>query len=347
MTAPMIPHSRPSISLAEIKAVSGVVKSGQLIGPDQSGTFAAMLGRGTPSGQSGALFPTGRAAVRSCLEALRLPPGSGVVVQTYVCDAVLWAIEAAGYRPVLCDIGDGWTCGPAQVASVLDPQCRALVLAPPFGFRQCATPFAQFELPIVHDLCQASPGLPASGIAGELGELVALSFHPTKYLCAAGGGAALDLTGRYVADLRNSEKYVQQFAPFGEMQAAIGIEQLRRLGEFRARRRSIANSYLSRAPTASIASLLACADVDPGDMLRLPFDTGGRDLRRLFESFAQRGITARHGVDQLAHRLLGLDDKTFTNAVRAFENTLSLPFYPALADRDVERVAGAIEEVLA
>src|SRR5262249_35213628 len=154
-----------------------------------SGTFAQQMGKLLSPTLTAALFSSGRSALRAGLEALQLPPSSGIIVQTYVCDAVLWAIGASGHRPVLSDIGQGWTCGVEQMMTVMDGSCKALVLAPPFGFFQSAQPFRRLGLPIVHDLCQASPRLLRAQRPHDIGDLAVLSFHPTKYMCAAGGGA--------------------------------------------------------------------------------------------------------------------------------------------------------------
>jgi len=44
------------------------------------------------------------------------------------------------------------------------------------------------------------------------------------------------------------------------------------------------------------------------------------------------GIVVRRRVDVMLHRILGLPDATFPNAVRCFDETLSLLFYAALSD---------------
>ena len=180
----MISHSKPWILPQDLDALRAVAASGWLVGgPTRARTRGALAD--VVGGASAALFPSGRAALSSALRALDIPPGAGIMVQTYACDAVRWAIKAAGFDVVLCDIDAGWTCSPATIAAAMTPSVRALILAPPFGLFQSAAPFRKFGLPIVHDLCQANP----AGLKGrwdEAGDLAALSFHPTKYLGRGG-----------------------------------------------------------------------------------------------------------------------------------------------------------------
>jgi perosamine synthetase len=320
-------------------AVDDVLKSSMLVGGALRQRFTQALCNLSPTIFHCALFSSGRAALRAALQALGLPAGSGVIVQTYVCEAVLWAIRAAGCRPVLSDIAHGWVNEPGEVDGVRHTACAAILLAPPFGFLQSARPFRHFGLPIIHDLCQASPRLLATLDCAELGDIVALSFHPTKYLCAVSGGAALDMSGRYGDQLRQLEAELDPAAPFSEIQAAVGLQQLMRLPSISNRRESIANHYLEVLSPKVTSRLRKHADVTLGDLFRFPLDILGQPVQALMDSFAGQGVMARRGVDQLAHRLIGLDDAQFPNALRAYGETLSLPFHASLSDQETETVA--------
>ena len=139
----------------EIEVICQVLKSGMLVGGATRRRFADRLSAVVDKTDVGpCLFSSGRMAVRAALEALHLPAGAGIIVQSYVCDAVIWAITSAGHIPVLCDIGEGWVSELKQVEAVMNKRCGALILAPPFGFAQSAFEFRNLGLPIIHDLCQ-------------------------------------------------------------------------------------------------------------------------------------------------------------------------------------------------
>ena len=65
-------------------------------------------------------------------------------------------------------------------------------------------------------------------------------------------------------------------------------------------------------------------------------------IEPLIEKFLEKGIIVRRGVDELLHRTMGLDDQKFPNSVELFETNLSIPFYPALEEHEIERVAESL-----
>lgn len=341
-----IPHSRPCICDDEFREIEKVLKSRMLVGGSLHGRFTSALCELSPSIAHASVFSSGRAALLAALRAANLPLDSGVIVQSYVCDAVLWAIHQAGCRPVLCDIGDGWTSDISHVERTLDSSCKALILAPPFGLLQSARPFRVFGIPIIHDLCQASPRILTQFDTADFGDLVVLSFHPTKYMCAVTGGAVLDLNGAYAKKLFTLHSETDSVAPFSDLQAALGLGQLDRLFIFKRRRQEIARRYLATVDGQHSAKLARARDVDLGDLYRLPLDLPEVDLLPMFDAFGREGIMARRGVDQLAHRLLGRPDCDFPNSVRAFNRTFSLPYHPSLTDEEVETVAGTAGRLL-
>jgi dTDP-4-amino-4,6-dideoxygalactose transaminase len=339
----MIPHSRPWIGVAEHDAVDEVLRSNMFIGGNLSGRFRTALAK-----ERGAsfLFPSGRLALRAALSALDLPSGAGVIVQTYVCDAVVWAIRAAGLTPVLCDTGLNWVATLDTVSAAMTPSCAAILLAPPFGLLQSVKPFRVLGLPIIHDLCQASPATVAKAPNDALGDLVILSFHPTKYICAAGGGAILDPRAAHGARLHLEESAIADSAPLNNIQVAMGLAQLARLPDFVARRNGILDLLFEALPKTVTKRLNAALDVNTGDLFRFALDIGSRDFDEISLLFAEAGITARRGVDQLAHRIGGQPDARFPNAVHCFDTTLSLPFYPALDKGDAQKIAATARRLL-
>ncbi len=172
----MITHSQPWIGKREVDAVADVLRSGMLIGGDAGVEFRHALNRLVGGDKAVTLFASGRMAIQAALTALDLPSGSSIIVQSYVCDAVLWAIREAGHCPLLCDIADGWVANVEQMEAVFTADCGAIILAPPFGFRQSAAAFRQFGVPIVHDLCQASPNVLVDASPEALAILSACRF---------------------------------------------------------------------------------------------------------------------------------------------------------------------------
>jgi dTDP-4-amino-4,6-dideoxygalactose transaminase len=330
---------------AEIEMCAEVIAGGMLIGGRVTEIWRSRIA-GPSANLPAQLFCSGRQALRAALAALMLPPGSGVVVPTYACEAVAWAIRAAGLRIVPCDNGQKWLSTPETVEMVIDDGCGAILLAPPFGLLQSAAAFRRFGVPIIHDLCQASPQTFWSSPKSELGDIAVLSFHPTKYLCAGGGGATFDLAGNYRHVLETIEQEWFEVSPFGELQAALGNAQLDRLEAFGQRRSKLFDTYCDVLPREIITALTEAMDVPSSALHRMPLLLGPGIPVGLFDSFASRDVTVRLGVDNLIHRKLGLPDEQFPNAILAFDQTLSAPFHPSLSDAEADRVASALAALL-
>ena len=337
----MIAHSKPWLLAEDAAALATVVASGWLVGGP--GRIAAKQALAAATGAKDAfLFPSGRVALASALRAMVLPAGSGVMVQAYACDAVVWAIRSAGLTPVLCDLQDGWTCGPRSVADALSDEVRALILAPPFGLFQSAEPFRAFGLPIIHDLCQANPALLADRGA-DAGDLAVVSFHPTKYAGASGGGGVLNTLAAYRPALTALEAEWDAAAPVSELSAAMIVNQLDRLGAIRTRREQIAQPFRAGLPSAWTAALATQADVQDGDLFRFPLRIDGLDFARAQARCGERGVAVRRGVDAI---LTDAQGRRFANAETAFRSTLSIPFYPALSDEEVERTLAVVADLV-
>jgi UDP-4-amino-4-deoxy-L-arabinose-oxoglutarate aminotransferase len=134
-------------------------------------------------------------------------------------------------------------------------------------------------------------------------------------------------------------------APFSDIQATIGLAQMQRIDDFSRRRSIIAERFLAAAPDAASERLRRTRDAPWGSMLRMPFEST-KSFSELQTHFAGCGIALRQGVDQLAHRACGLSDAAFPNSIRAFTQTVSVPFYPALSDAEGEQVAAALRSLL-
>ncbi|MBI2016561.1 MAG: DegT/DnrJ/EryC1/StrS family aminotransferase, partial [Candidatus Rokubacteria bacterium] len=70
-----------------------------------------------------------------------------------------------------------------------------------------------------------------------------------------------------------------------------------------------------------------------------------RPLAPILERLARRGVAARRPVFRPIHRALGLAG--YPEAERLWDECLSLPCYPRLADAEVDAVAAALAEAVA
>jgi dTDP-4-amino-4,6-dideoxygalactose transaminase len=308
---------------------------------------------------------SGTDALRLALAALAIGPGDTVVTSAFSFVASASAVLLAGATPLFADIDlETYALDPASVERLLRPTTRAIIAVHLYGHpapmdRLAALARAK-SLHLIEDAAQAIGASYAGVPAGGWGDLACLSFYPTKNLGACGDGGML-VTGR--ADLAErlrmlrdhgaTERYhharLGWCSRLDEVQAAILRVKRRRLPDWTARRRRIADRY--RTALAGLAVDLP-VERPPARHVYHQFTIRLADRDGAVRRLAELGIgTATHyPVPLPAQPIFALADgerRACVNAWRASREVLSLPCFPELRDDEVDAVARALEQSLA
>lgn len=332
-----VAHSRPWITDDDKAAVTRELSGGMIAQGETAARFetgmARWLGRA-----GGVATASGGAALVLALRALGCGPGHEVVLPTYVCRAVLDAVVGVGALPVLCDAGPDWVVRPEEISPHLTSRTRAVIAPHLYGIFADVAAIRALGVPVIEDAAQALGDAAAHRVQGDL---LVLSFHPTKCLTTGEGGMTLARDPALLARARAARD--ESGARLSDLAAALGLSQLARYPEFLRRRLALARVWHD--------ALRDLPGLDLGwhgrrrsMFFRFPFHRAG-GLERCQSEFQRRGIHVRRGVDLLLHRTLGLADAAFPNATEHFNTTVSLPLYPALTDAehaDCVRAARAI-----
>jgi len=127
---------------------------------------------------------------------------------------------------------------------------------------------------------------------------------------------------------------------FSDLNASLGLSQLRQFPDFVHRRQWIREEYRS-AVGHNVSDV---SDPSASFLFRYTLKTN-EPFDDIEEFFSQRGVVVKRGVDELLHRRIGLDDRSFPNAVERFRTSFSVPFFPRLSNPEVRRVRDAIAEL--
>jgi len=332
----LIPHSRPWLTEADRHAVEAALDSVMVADGDLSRKLEAAAAEYL--GQAGGVStPDGTTALYLALRALHVGSSDDVVIPTYVCEAVAQAVRWTGATPVHCDVGDDWCVNADTVRRAITKRTKAVIVVHTFGIVADTPPIVALGLPVIEDLAQSFGASSPDGKAGAFGELSIASFHATKCLTTGEGGMAFARDRAILARLR-ALKASDHRLPLSNLQAALGLSQLSRYGEFLARRLETAARYRRSIPDRNLPPATA---LERSMHFRFPLRVDG-DVERLMAEFAARGVLAKRGVDALLHK----DAGTFPGAESAFEHTLSLPIHPSMSEEEIERVVEAAEQVL-
>jgi perosamine synthetase len=367
VAADIVPLAQPVLGAEEEAAVAEVLRSGQLsLGPRIPAfedAFAARVGAACASAVS-----SGTAALHLALRAVGVSDGDEVVTSpfSFVASANVMLYERA--RPVFADI-DARTLNldPDAAAAAITDRTRALLPVHIFGYPADVPALERLGLPIVEDACEALGARHADGVpVGGRGHPAAFGFYANKQL-TTGEGGMLTLGGEALKGRVDSERNQGRAPDMGwldhdrlgfnyritDIQAAIGLVQLERLDGMLADRARVAGWYRS-----------ALGGIDG---LQLPCEDAGGDVRGWFVFVVQlpRGVSRDETIGGL--RALGVQSKPYLPAIHLMsfyrerfghrpgefpvcedvaERSLALPFFPAMTEGQVTRVADALREVL-
>ena len=333
-----IPHSRPWITEKDKLAVQAALHSGMISEGSLVSEFENEVKRYL-SVNNAVAQGSGTAALILALKTLDIKQGDEVVLPTYVCRSVLEAILSVGASASLCDVDEKGVITVNTVTPLITEYTKAIIAVHTFGHPCDIAQLKTLGFPVIEDACQ-SLGLLVDGImAGAMGDVGILSFHATKCLASGEGGMLVtDDTqvgerARKLAagDLPPAPRSV---APMSDLQAALGIAQFARYSEFISRRAELCAQYTNAAHDLgfSIGSDLR-SNMLFRFTLRIKAGFGAVE-----EQFSRQGVTIRRGVDELLHRLVGLDDVLFPHASHLYQQTVSVPFYPGLSQEEAAQV---------
>jgi perosamine synthetase len=339
--------ARPDVGEPELDAVRGVLESGQLTMGPLVAEFEAELAKACEVEHAVAVS-SGTAALHLAILGLDLQPGDEVLVPAYTFPATANVVALAGFRPVLTDVDPvTMNVDPAQVR--VGPRTKAILAVHLFGR---PAPLDELpELPLVEDAAGALGARRRGRACGSLGLAACLSFHPRKIVTTGEGGAVTTDDTRLADAIRQGRNHGWRSMADGDMPApgfnyrladilcAVGLPQVRRLGELLDDRARIAAGYAERL--RGLPVILPAAD--EGDVHGWQAFVVQVDRRdEVLDALRAEGIEAQIGTYALHLLHPYRDQGFFPGAEHAFEHALALPFHSSLSDGDLDRVAESL-----
>ena len=348
----MIRHNKPTIGAKEVAATAKVLRSGWLAQGERVAEFEDALCTyvGVPKGHAAAVS-NGSAALFLALHALRLKKGAEVIIPTYVCSAVLNAVHMAGATPVLVDIHpDDLNLSLEEVKKKVTRRTGAIVVTHTYGRPVDVTPFLALKVPIVED-CAAALGSRVRGHSvGRQGSIAAFSFYATKMITTGYGGMVVSSDKKLIDRVKNYREFDGQrtYEPrfnfhMSDVEAAIGLEQLRRLPAFLKQRKKIASRYRTALQGKVELWPEVGGDIEPNFyrmLVRVPRAVS------LMKFLATKEITTIIPLEkfELLHRYTHQDPKLFPVSEEMSTSLLSLPAYPSLTTKEIDQVCRALQD---
>lgn len=341
----VIAHSKPTLLSDDFDAVNDVLASGMIASlskvEDFESNFCDFVG-----GKFARSTSSGKDAMLLALFSLGLAPGDEVILPTYICRSVLDAVELMKLNPVIVDVSENYCIDPQIVQSRISSKTRAIVVAHIFGIPAPIDAIRKLtrsrNIFIIEDCAHAFGRKIGKKPLGSLGDVSIFSFHATKLLTTGEGGMLVINNNKVLRYFGSQVDSPSKFFSLSDLDAALGIAQLRKFNRFLQIREKLAMSYYSRLNDFGHV-VLPDPKIDGRVFfrftLRIQENFEFEDLRKRMEA---RGVHIRRGVDLMLHQVKKI--KGYPQADALFEQTVSLPIYPSLTDQDVDYIVKVFRE---
>lgn len=369
----MIPVNEPLLDGNEKKYLVECIESGWI---SSEGPFVRRFEEGMAArvGRRHAIaVSNGSMALDAAVVALGIGPGDEVIMPAFTIISCAAAIVRVGAVPVLIDADPvTWNMDVAQIEARIGPRTRAIMVVHIYGLPTDMAPVDalanKYGLQILEDAAEMHGQTCNGRPCGSFGAISTFSFYPNKHVTTGEGGMIVtdsdDLAERCRL-LRNlcfkpPRRFVHDELGWNlrmtNLQAALGVAQLERLGEFVARKRSMGRRYTDGlARLRGIQLPLASNDIAQniywvyGVVLDddVPFDAE-EAMRRL----ADRGVGCRPFFwpmhEQPVFRRMGLfENERYPVSERLARRGFYVPSGMALTAEQVDSVVAALRDLLA
>ncbi len=378
-TLPFIPFTRPSFNQETIAAVGEVLRSGWVTSGPKLAEFESTLSDYF-GGRPVRCFANGTSTMKIALQVLGIGEGDEVITTPISWIATSNVILSVGAKPVFVDI-DPITrnIDLDKVSAALTPKTRAIMpvylAGLPVDMDQLYALAKKHHLRVIEDAAQAFGSLWKGQKIGSFGDLVSFSFQANKNLSTVEGGCLVFNTAD---EAKLGEKFrLQGLTRQGidgmdvdvlggkdnltDVNAVIGLHQLKQLPEFQARRAALAHQYFDalRSEMKSIGLDNLALQLPPENFTEsnwhmfqvlLPLAQLNVDRAQVMTELKDLGIGT--GVHYPAitnftlYKNLGYQVSDTPIAEHIGRSILTLPLFPGMADSDIGRIVQALCQIL-
>lgn len=384
----MIPYGCQDISPDDVDAVIKVLRSDWLTQGPTVPEFERQVASYCGASHAIAVNSATSALHIACM-ALDVGPGDTVWTSPNTFVASANCGRYCGARVDFVDISpDSWNLCPRRLAEKLakaeeEERLPKVVIPVHLGGQSCDMEAIhalawQYGFRVIEDASHAIGGRYQNQPVGNCrySDISVFSFHPVKIITTAEGGMALtnnDELAERMARLRThgitkdrEQMHRQPTGPWyyeqielgynyrmTDLQAALGLSQLKRLGEYVARRNVIAKRYDQVLGDLPIQRPCLINEVYSSWHLysiRLQLDQIETSHRQVFEALRRKGVGVNlHYMPvhlQPYYRALGFSDGMYPEAERYGQDAISLPMHPTLTDEQQEKIHKALKTSL-
>lgn len=373
-----VPLTKPYFTNKEIGAVAKVIKSGWVT----QGRKVAELEK-LVANFVGAKYAIATSncttALHACLLVLGIGIGDEVIVPSFTFIATVNSILYVGAKPIFIDIEPKtYNIDPDLISSLITKNTKAIMPVDQIGLTcdiaKIKKIARRYNLIVVEDAAPSIGAKYKNKMVGSIADATCFSFHPRKVITTGEGGIVTtnskQLTdklkvirnhGASVSDIKRHEAkkvIFEKYKVLGynfrmtDIQAVIGIEQMKKLDWILKKRKYFAKRYnekLSAIEEVEIPySPPYTSHTYQSYIIRLTKKAKTKQVE-LMEKLLKKGIATRRGV--MASHLEPLYKKLFGKVIlpeteKAAKETILLPLYPTITEKEQDYAIQSLKDCL-
>ena len=369
---PNIPLTRPYFDSEELEELKEVLDSGWVSqGPktkEFEDKFAEYVGA-----KYAVAITNCTAALHLSLLASGISKGDEVLVADFTHPATGHSVLYCGAKPVFIDVNlRTYNIDPGIIEEKITEKTKAVIPVHTFGqpadMDAVVEIASDYDLRVIEDAACAHGAKYKGKFAGTIGEAGCFSFHARKGITTGEGGMvvtndkelaeeirSLSIYGTVSAwDKEKSDKFIiPEFVKLGynykmsDISAAVGIAQLRKLGELIERKHELAKYWNEKLQELKHIKPPYCSkDVKHVYQSYVALVDKRINRNKLIELTRSRGIQTQIGTYACHVQPAYSSKEKCPNSLDIFNRSLSLPMYYRLGEEDIDVAASVLEKTL-
>ena len=367
----LIPINLPKIGEEEIQAVVQVMRSGMLTSGLGAGPKVTEFERNFAkfAGVKNAIaVNTGTAALHAALMAIGIKADNEVILPSFTFVATAEAVVLAGGKPVFADIDPETYClSPKAVKKAVTKKTKAIVPVDLYGLPADVKTIREIvskkDIAIVEDCAQSHGATYQGKPAGATADLACWSLYAAKNIGTGEGGVVTTDNDEFAEKVRmvrtHGEKIKYASLMLGtnyrmtEIQAAIGVVQLKRLPEFFAKRSQ--NALRLTNKLEGTKKIILPPKIENGTPSWYLYTIRIRDITEnkrnsIINIMHDKGIGAEAYYPTPVHQM-PYYKQTFGNfnlpeTEKAAKQVLSLPIHPGVTEEQIDFIAQTLLTII-
>ncbi len=378
-----LPFALPLIGEDEITEVVDTLKSGWLTTGKKTVAFEGQFAKYVNASNALAVN-SATSGLHLALEAIGIGPGDTVITTPYTFTATAEVIRYLGADPILVDIDpQTFNIDPDLIRKEIAKHDNVKAIMPVhFAGQACEMDeileiAKEHGIKVVEDAAHALPTTYKGKMVGSISDITVYSFYVTKTIATGEGGMittenkdylsrmkTMRLHGinRDVFDRYTSDKpswFYEVVEPgykynMTDVAASIGIHQLKKACAFQVRRAWIAEQYNKAFVDLPMTTPFVKRPEDTHAwhlyVLQLDLESINVNRDKFIELMVEQGIgTSVHfiplHIQPYWRDKYKYQENDFPVALDVFSRAVSLPVYPKMTDKDVNRVIEAVHTV--